>query len=583
MTLLAFALLVSCGQQTSPIENSQTQNEQEPLWVFAEAVSPDPLSAAMSPTTMKTATRGSQTVEVGYDVLLRVGQVVNDWEFGRIADSDGMPIEGDVGYCNRVDYSGLFEAHGGLWVIGHLECIPGGLQLTKLEQDPLSGDLSVLWSRPIPNESVNGTWLPCAGHMTSWGTVLSSEEYEADAADAGVPETRTAANMARMATWNKTGRPVSPYHYGWIPEMTLTDASGTVAIEKHYAMGRFSHEVARVLGDEKTVMMSDDQRGAGFFMFVADMPREFDAGVLYAAKMSLTGEISWVSLGHSDGRDVQNALEAGVVFTDLFERTTPAEDLSCPDSYALTSTASGDECLRLNAEGVFGAGVASLASRLESRRYAALMGATTEFVKAEGIAYDQDSSQLMLALTLSAASSTAEAEGSVRQDHLQFAPNYCGKILSGPLNAGVLDTNGEAIASMEVLTSFSTLMAGREVVVDGREMCDTQFISNPDNIAIMHGQNKLLISEDSGYHVLNRLWSYDMESGELTALQLSPLVGEMSGAQWFQNIGGFDYIASAVQHPFRFAKDDPNWVEATDADRASYMGFIGPFPTTVHQ
>jgi hypothetical protein len=97
MTLLALTLLASCIEQTSPIENSQSQDLPVPQWVFSEATTPTPISSAMSPTTTTTATRGSQTVEVGYDVLLRVGQVVNDWEFGRIADSEGDPIEGDVG------------------------------------------------------------------------------------------------------------------------------------------------------------------------------------------------------------------------------------------------------------------------------------------------------------------------------------------------------------------------------------------------------------------------------------------------------------------------------------------------------
>ena len=244
------------------------------------------------------------------------------------------------------------------------------------------------------------------------------------------------------------------------------------------------------------------------------------------------------------------------------------------------SSANGDECLQLNKKGVFGDDVALLASRLETRRYAAMLGATTEFVKAEGIAFDAAENRLMLAVTRSDGLSTPEKPNSLRQDHLQYPSNYCGLILSGPLNAGAFDTMGQPILSDYVLASFSTLLAGIEVTEDGREMCDTEGIANPDNIAFMAGQNKLLISEDSGRHVLNRLWSYDMETRELIALQLSPLAGEMSGVQWFQNIGGFDYIGSSIQHPFRFGEDDPNFVEVTDEDRASYMGFIGPLPTT---
>lgn len=74
------------------------------------------------------------------------------------------------------------------------------------------------------------------------------------------------------------------YHYGWTPEVTV-DASGKGTVVKHYAMGRFSHELAHVVADNKTVYFGDDSTNAAFFMFIADKAQDLSAGTLYAAKM----------------------------------------------------------------------------------------------------------------------------------------------------------------------------------------------------------------------------------------------------------------------------------------------------------
>jgi secreted PhoX family phosphatase len=45
------------------------------------------------------------------------------------------------------------------------------------------------------------------------------------------------------------------------------------------------------------------------------------------------------------------------------------------------------------------AGMEKIASRLEARRYAAMMGATTEFRKEEGITFDPDTKRIYVAMS----------------------------------------------------------------------------------------------------------------------------------------------------------------------------------------
>ena len=94
-------------------------------------------------------------------------------------------------------------------------------------------------------------------------------------------------------------------YYGWVPEIKVDNDSKAV-YTKHYSMGRFSHELAYVMPDLKTVYMTDDGTNTGFFMFKSDRAKDLSSGTLYAAKWVQkrthdggSAELKWIKLGHA--------------------------------------------------------------------------------------------------------------------------------------------------------------------------------------------------------------------------------------------------------------------------------------------
>ena len=62
------------------------------------------------------------------------------------------------------------------------------------------------------------------------------------------------------------------------------NADGTGTVQKHYCLGRISHELVQVMPDNRTVLMGDDATNGGCFMFVADKAADLSAGTLYVGK-----------------------------------------------------------------------------------------------------------------------------------------------------------------------------------------------------------------------------------------------------------------------------------------------------------
>merc|ERR1711988_1732766 len=85
---------------------------------------------------------------------------------------------------------------------------------------------------------------------------------------------------------------------------------------------------------------------------------------------------------------------------------------------------------------------------------------------------------------------------------------------------------------------------------DPNNWCDVNGISNPDNVAAMHGHNMLLIGEDTGYHHNNILWLYDLGQKKLVGrIGSTPEGAEVCSPYFYPDVGGFSYITMVMQHP----------------------------------
>ncbi len=507
-----------------------------------------------------TAARGEEAAPFGWHVLLREGDSYGGPPFGTILDGRGQPLGMGEGRstCAAPDFNGLVDAFGQTWLLTHLECSPAGLQRTLLTRDP-GGGLRALESVPsaiTPPEGLNNL---CSGDVTPWGSLLSGEEYETDVAqlvDGKIPEKvpgkaddRPFVDTSDLGAVSRyAGGQPNPYVWGWMVETWLQNGEGSTESTKRYALGRFSHELGVVMPDQRTVYLSDDNTYGALYLFVADSPANLSAGTLYAARWESQPEgaaLRWVSLGHATDDELRAAVPT-TRFADLFERVPP-DGGACPEGFAAHRAPQAvDECLRPVP------GKEILASRLESRRAAALAGATTELNKSEGLAVDADGRRLFLATTRIKDGMLAGLPPHPGRDHIGVEANPCGVVWSLALSEGQTDTAGAPIDSPWVATRARPAVSGRP---EG-EGCAEGSISEPDNLAFIPGdpeagqEGVLLIAEDTD-RAPNRLWAW--QDGALLPIFAAPVGAdgvskEVSGLAYYPDIAGASWITVSLQH-----------------------------------
>ncbi|HZS79870.1 MAG TPA: alkaline phosphatase PhoX, partial [Herbaspirillum sp.] len=128
--------------------------------------------------------------------------------------------------------------------------LPAPVAVLTLDQDPQTGQLTLVKYHNVDTSPVNGLWVTCGASLSPWNTHLSSEEYEPDAA--------AIADDARFQAFSRNlfgdAAKANPYHYGHLPEITV-HADGSGSVVKHYCLGRISHELVQVMPDRRTVLM----------------------------------------------------------------------------------------------------------------------------------------------------------------------------------------------------------------------------------------------------------------------------------------------------------------------------------------
>jgi secreted PhoX family phosphatase len=538
-----------------------------------------------------------QESPISFNLLARSGDKIGDQTFGLLVDEKGEPVknaDGSTHISVAADFTSLLPVGNKLFSITHFESRPGAMYLSELSQAD-DGTLTPISTRSIDFSAFGGLWVPCAGSVTPWGTHLGSEEYPPDA-----PGVEAATSMDDIDDYYKPmiryvgldpdsvslddfKAGFKPYKYGYPTEIAVKE-DGSYSVAKHYAMGRVAVELAAVMPDEKTVYISDDGTNVGLFLFVADTPGDLSAGRLFAAKWIQTSadgagaaDLDWIDLGHADNATVAKALEDGITFDDMFERTDIADDGSCPSGFLSSNAEERAECLKVKP------GMEALASRLETRRYASMMGATTEFRKEEGITLDPASKTLFVAMSEVARGMEDSAKGGKPTDRyeiggrndIKLAANDCGAVYALPL-----ETNAE-IGSDYVAKSMNALVSGAPSnYAEGSEYagntCEIDGIANPDNLTYMVGYRTLIIGEDTGSgHQNDVIWAYNLDDKSLTRIFSTPYGSETTSPYFYGNVGGHGYLTAVVQHPYGESDEDKL---ADPADAQAYVGYIGPSP-----
>ncbi len=508
---------------------------------------------------------GSQkTVPLEYKTLYQPGDLLNGKTAGATYDVNGNeiidPATGKPFVSKALDSNSLLSVNGKsgkLYMLSHYESVPStignlpkALVLNTVEQDKKTGELKVTDTNPVDFSADGGIWTPCAGSLSPWNTHLGSEEYEPDAKTHELnPENSSVTQFARNFYKDNTVIG-NPYLYGHLPEVKVS-ANGTATAVKHFSMGRLSFERVVVMPDDRTVYYGDDGGYTMNFMYVADKAQDLSAGTLYAAKWNQTGDqnggsadIEWIKLGHATDNEIKD-LAQNLTFSDIFETTTD-------DAYA---AANGFTKIKTNSSGgktewvKLKPGMEKAAAFLESRRYGALIGATSEFNKMEAVEINKQDNKVYMAMSYITGGMGTSTSDPV--DDIHVSRINAGGIYELNLTKGQKARGGEAIASDYVASTMKGVLTGEDLAVKDAvgNTANVDKIANPDNIVFSEEMRTLFIAEDSGMHENNFAWAFNVDTKKLSRIASVPDGGEATGLQMINNLNGHSYLMLSSQSP----------------------------------
>ncbi|WP_235550057.1 alkaline phosphatase PhoX [Paenibacillus sp. Soil724D2] len=551
-----------------------------------------------------------------YKTLFKTDESINGTVAGVSQDKNGKPIM-DTSVPNSPtpfvsdapDSNSLFKVDGAkatakggnpLSLITHYEYItlnnagksaygmvPASMSLTTLDQNKTTGELAAIDLKKVDFSGVDGLWIPCNGSLTPWNTHLSSEEYEADARAFEADPTQTYVNSFVRSFYQDDKKVGNPYANGYIPEVTVL-ADNTSTVVKHYSMGRFSHELGRVAPDMKTVFFGDDGGNTMLFLYVADKAKDLSAGTLYTAKWIQTSDenggsanLQWIPLGHATDAEVKSYVDKGLKFSDIFETA----DKDTAGFTKIKSYPSGKvEWLKVKP------GMEKAAAFLESRRYGAVVGATAEFNKMEGVAVNAKDNKVYVAMSYVEKSMEKDTKAADPTDDIQVKKIRAGVTYELDMKGGQIDRSKQPINSDYVPSMMKGLIVGQDLAkADNKGNTAVEdLVANPDNLSYSDELRTLFIGEDSGMHANNFTWAYNVDTKKLSRILSIPAGGEATGLQVVDNLNGFSYVMSNMQHPGdEMILPEPlkGQVDAVinktyDNKRAGVVGYVSGIPTS---
>lgn len=423
--------------------------------------------------------------------------------------------------------------------------LPSPIAVLTLDQDQATGKLTLVKYHNVDTSAAHMLWITCGASMSPWNTHLSSEEYE--------PDAFTAATDAQFKAFSKNvfgdETKANPYHYGHLPEVTV-NPDGTGSIKKHYCMGRISHELIQVMPDNRTALMGDDATNSGLFIFVADREKDLSAGSLYVAKVGAGfsldtkaegAALTWIKLGSATSAEIEKMADT-LKPSDIM--TVATKD---PADASFTKINAGGSVQWIKIK----PGMEKAAAFLETHRYASYVGASMAFTKMEGTTVN--------AKDKIAYSALQNIQGSMIKGNSAWNEAYnvsldqalkAGGVMAHTLTGGQKDTAGAAINSEWVPVKTKALILGEDIKADALgNTANPDKIANPDNLKFSEKLRTLFIGEDSGQHVNNFVWAYNVDTKVLSRLMSMPAGAEATGLVVADDVNGWTYIMSNFQHP----------------------------------
>jgi len=621
--LSTLVLLSACKAQDNNLATNQASSDKI---ITNIAFQPVPLATTIDEIK---SMRVSQQLTVTYEdnsrkifplefkQLIAMGDKIGSHTFGMLVDARGNPLtekDGSFNISQNPDGNSFIKTGGKNYLITHMESHPGILYKTTLEL--CDSDLKVIETAVVDLSKIDGSIINCASTKTPWNTHIGGEEdYSLNGifSDSKSPfymqcEIQNRVYTGAIVDGKQTyyckyiqsmqnylddadidrnngynGKIFTPYNYGYSIEVKI-NPDGSTQTARHYVTGKYTPELAIVMPDKKTVYMTDDGTAKGFWKFVSDLKLEdFNdnwQGTLYAAKVHQLsakngGEfnLSWIKLGHASDNQIHNIVKSKTKITDIFEVMKPSHKHQCEADFKLIYEDDMLECLRLKP------GKALAAAFLESRKYAAYLGATIEFRKEEGITYSAKHNKLYLAMSSIDKSMQDNYQEMETSNDIRLPANPCGGVYELSLD------DDYSVNHMKALFTGTPLKTGAPL--SDQNYCDPNKIANPDNISTL-GSDHIIVSEDSIMHLNNMSWAYNILTAEKTRIASLPIGAEVTGVA-NAVVGDQAFLIINQQHPFKdmpvnraYQKVFPELFEnSTKENLTATIGYIKGIPKDV--
>ena len=436
---------------------------------------------------------GIRTGYGDYQVLLQAGDSMDDGTIagGIYSAHDGQQIL----LSQKPDYNAFIPTNSD-GTTGYLytawEDRPAGISQVELEWNPSSSEWDVLSKQMLNLSDINGAWVLCFGSVSPWSTPLFSEElYFDDTEDWNNDGYRYHSDQLRLEQY--LGHYPNPYDYGYIIEMEQA-TSTTPELVRHLTMGRFSHENALVMPDNKTVYLTDDGYETVFFKFEADTAGDLSEGTLYSAKVTQdstynsasTGfDVEWLELGSSSNDEIQG-------WIDDYDGITTADYIQGENSYITDEEINNwaEDYLNqdLNNDGTIGYALDDRVAFLETRKAAAAIGATDEWNKMEGVGFNQNAGDNLYLAMSSIDNAMTDGQGDI-----DVSDNLCGIVYQMTMN------------ELWNVNRIHPAIIGGPYISSNQYQCDTNNLSGPDNLVVLD-DGSVLVGEDTRRHESNMVW-----------------------------------------------------------------------------
>jgi len=436
------------------------------------------------------------------------------------------------------------------WVLltgfsSNLQTLPNHLNISTIDQNSGTGSLKIQ-----KTSAFEGGYWKMGGGFFSDPHLLMTERDEPDARSWEISkENHTLNTFLNIYYQDETNiSNNSPYRYGLIIDSKIQD-NLTLFSSKHYSLGRIGRASIIVMPDKKTVYFGDSQQYGVFLMFIANAESDFSNGMLYAAKWEQLNKtkanLSWIYLGSTSDGEIKALVNNGMTFSKIFEiKDQPNID------FKTIQTLNGFEYLKLKEY------QETAAAFLETRRYAAMLGATNEFSPITGFAINTKDKKLYAAMPMV---SQGMLDNSLDiQNHITMNKSNAGAIFEINLAAQQKDQRRENISSEWVATSvqISQTITGEDLPTPDKigNTATLEKPANPSVLAFHERLRTLFIGESGLSHVDRFVWAFQPETQQLTKILYAP--AEVTALQLIDNTNNFNYLL--VSHATNTATNQSN-------------------------